>query len=103
MGREKFKAEDLDELAWRQPGDIIDTETGKLESMSNRIVEHGRWHVLHQMVFKQMEAGCEDRYFQVMYRDPATENQDCDRFNGVEVECTEVAPKEVTVIKYEPV
>lgn len=90
----KFKLEDMEKLLFSDSDCLI--------MVSNEITDHGRWEVVHRIVFQEKET---ENYYSVYYAEPATEYQDygqsgfeTDRDNMVE--CVEVIPVQVTVTQY---
>lgn len=79
---------------------LLDILWGPKENiMENKIYDQSRWSVYHNMVFK-----FDGKFYQTSYSVGATENQDEGPWEyEKEVECVEVAPKEVMVVKYLPV
>lgn len=92
MITKKFKLEELEQLIYEDSECFV--------NISDEITNHSRWEVVHEMVFQEKETG---KFYSVCYEEPATEYQDCDRFdvdsNG-EVKCVEVVPVQVTVTQY---
>ena len=60
----------------------------------------GRWSIYYKMVFSY-----DGKYFMTKYSRGATEMQDEEPFeyDGDEIDCIEVEPRELLVIKYFPV
>lgn len=91
----KFNLEDIEELLYSDKTDCF-------IKLVDDITDHGRWEVVHRIVFQEKET---EKYYSVYYEEPATENQDfgqswfeTDRDNMVE--CNEVVPVQVTVTQY---
>ena len=64
----------------------------------HQIVGHRRWSVVSMRIFEH-----EGRFYKTVYSEGATESQD-ERpyeYEGDEIECPEVFPKQHTVIVYE--
>ena len=81
----------------------IDRETFFEECVYNRaavisdnIVDHRRWYVVHEILFRHS-----GKVYEASYERPNTENQDVD--HPEKFVCTEVEPHEVTKIEYRPV
>lgn len=68
--------------------------------MTDEIIDHTRWDVLHLMVFK-----FEGKFYETFYRVGATENQDTQPwdYDDDPFECREVRAVERTVTVYEKV
>lgn len=67
--------------------------------ISDEIIEHSRWSVLHNIIFKY-----ENKFWETQYSVGATENQDERPWEYDEVvECCEVRPVEKIIIVYEEV
>ena len=82
----KFTVEKLNEL------DIM------YDPVSDVIVAHTRWSVIHQIVFQY-----EGKHYRTEYEVGATENQDTPPFGYEdEIECTEVEFKKVMVGQWVP-
>jgi hypothetical protein len=69
------------------------------ETVYDRITEHSRWSVHHERVFRH-----EEKFYLTTYSVGATENQDVSpyEYEGDEIECVEVFPREKTITVYEP-
>jgi hypothetical protein len=78
---------------------LRDGAYGEGDTVYDRIVGHGRWSVHHERVFKH-----DGRFYLTTYSTGATENQDESpyKYDGDEIECVEVFPREKTIIVYEP-
>lgn len=88
----KFPKEVLKELAGEEP-------VGTLESVSCEIQDTSRWSIHYKQVFKDTSTG---KFYITHFSCGATESQD-ERpyeYEGDEVECIEVEPKEKVVITY---
>jgi len=94
----KFKLKDL----WTLRSGYVPEGMEGVEIVSDKIVEHGRWHVYHDVVFKY-----DGKFYLHHYNAAATESQeDTDDWwaTGEEwEECEEVVPVEKTVTIYEVV
>ncbi len=66
--------------------------------VSDKLVKHTRWSVVHEIVFEH-----EGKYYQTKYNSPATELQDEEPWYVDELECPEVQQVERTVKVWEPV
>jgi ribosomal protein S17 len=91
MPKEKFSTKLLRQMAYGELPEKV---------VSDRMVDHGRWSVVHEMIFKSG-----DRYWKTRYKSAATEIQDEKpyQYDGDEVECDEVRPVEKKVIVFEEV
>lgn len=60
------------------------------------------WETYYWLIFQDIETG---KYYRAEYSEGNTEMQDSMFFgeNGQLVDCVEVVPKEVTIVKYEAV
>ena len=75
---------------------ILDSGEGQV---SDKIVDHARWSVEHELVFTHL-----DRYWRTSYSVGATESQDEQPWEyEEEVDCVEVRPVEKKVIVFEEV
>lgn len=83
----KFKADFLNDLLDSGNKDVI---------VEDRIIDHGRWSLTHKTIFKH-----DGIFYSVIWRAPATEYQDVDRFGDDDIECDEVVPVETTVTIYQ--
>ena len=85
-----FKREMLQELT--------DGFGDEAEIIKDEVIEHTRWSVVHELIFKK-----DDKFYVSHYSIGATENQDesAYEYDDAEIECTEVFPVEKTVIVYE--
>ena len=92
-----FKREDLLELLW---DDDYEIEGKSAKVVLNEITSVGRWSIYYKMVFSY-----DGKYFMHKYSRGATEMQDEEPFeyDGDEIDCIEVEPRELLVIKYFPV
>ena len=81
----KFSRDYLQDLVYETP-------------ISDVIVEHNRWSVTHERIFKH-----EGRFFKTRYSVAATEGQDESpyEYEPDEIECPEVFPVERTITVYE--
>jgi len=83
--------------------DIVWDDHDEYEVIENDMVDKSRWSVHYEVVFKELATG---KFYSVGYSRGATEYQDegCefDVRNGT-VECQEVEPVEVKIIKFKPV
>jgi hypothetical protein len=95
MGTKTFRKEDLQALAADEAGEGF-------ERVSDTIIEHSRWSVLHAMTFKDTGTG---RYYSTHYSVGATEQQDESPYEheGDAIDCVEVRPVEKVVTVYEPI
>lgn len=81
----KFKREDL------LSDDVL------YEPLSDVIVDHTRWSVVHEIVFER-----EGKFWKTSYSTGATEIQEERPWEyEEEVECEEVEPREVTIKRWE--
>lgn len=77
-----------------------------LKKIQEYITDQDRWSTYITYTFTDVNTG---KYYQITYEQGSTEYQDYGCFcalesaDGTEVDCVEVKPVEVTVIKYEPV
>jgi hypothetical protein len=69
------------------------------KEISNKIIDHSRWSVIHELIFQVVSTG---KYYRTDYSVGATESQDETpwQYDGDEIECDEVVPVEKTVITY---
>lgn len=69
------------------------------ETVYDRLTRHSRWSVHYERVFKY-----EGRFFLTTYSRGATESQDESpyEYDGEQIECVEVFPRETVVTVYEP-
>ena len=75
--------------------DILDSKF----VISDEIVEHTRWSVVHEIIFKY-----EDKFWQTYYSVGATESQEESPWEyDKEVGCFEVKPVEKMVVVYEKI
>jgi len=82
----KFKREDLmNDEVYEDP-------------ISDVMVDHKRWAVVHQIVFER-----DGKFWRTTYEAPATESQEFEPWWEDEVECEEVELKEALVKRWEPV
>lgn len=83
----KFKKEDLQELEYTEGFEIIETA----------MLDQQRWTTRYKVIFKY-----NDKFYVTFYRSGSTEN--CDErpyeFDPDEIECEEVFPTEVKILKY---
>lgn len=71
---------------------------GREEILRDQIIDHDRWSVCHELVFRLVDGTIWSTY----YNQPATECQDGqDRFEDPH-ECVQVVPKDVTTVEYVP-
>ena len=87
----KFKKEFLQGVVWDEED---------VEIIEEKIIDTDRWTTRHSVVFR-----LDDKYYQTYYNQGATEQQD-ERpyeYDEDEIECDEVEPYEVAVIKYRKV
>jgi len=71
---------------------VLEEEVGEI--ISNKIIEQGRWDILHQLIWKHPDG----RVFQCGYRQGATEQQDQGPWEyDKEVHCVEMEKKIVEV------
>jgi hypothetical protein len=86
-----FKKEDLRDLAWGDYNPDI------FNIVSDKIIDTSRWSIIYEMVF-----GYQDKFYVTSYSEGATERQDESPYEDEEdeIECKEVFPREVKVIKY---
>lgn len=81
---------------------LLDTlyDQNDCEIISDTIVDHRRWAVTHELIFKH-----ENKYYRTHYSQGATENQDESpwEFDEGGVVCEEVVPTEKVVTVYVPV
>jgi hypothetical protein len=68
-------------------------------TISDRITGNGRWSIHHERVFKH-----EGKFYLTKYSVGATESQyeSPYQYDGAEIECAEVFPREKTITVYEP-
>ena len=97
----KFETEIIAELACESAGEEIEWDGKQYAIMENDMIDTGRWDIQYRLVFQYQG----DKYYEVYYSRGATEYQDYDSFEdeGDEMECQEVEPVEVKVIKYKRV
>lgn len=91
----KFKKQFLQDLLHEELDESVDVEI-----IQDEITDNSRWSIQHSLVFR-----FEDKFYETWYQVGATEYQDESPWEYApdEVDCTEVAPKEVVVIQYLPV
>jgi hypothetical protein len=84
-----FPKETLQEVLWE--------DAEGFEIIENEIYDTSRWSTWHNLIFKH-----EDKFYETQYSQGATESQDEIpwEYDGPEIECYLVEPKEVTTIKY---
>jgi len=92
-----FPTEDLSDLIYEEELEI-DGKLAKVVDGPN-ITDTSRWYIHYEMVFSY-----DGKYYSVDYRRGATEYQDEQPFeyDGDVIQCTEVVPQKVMVIKYVP-
>jgi len=85
----KFKKEMLQEIVY--------DDCMFAEMVEDNIIDNTRWSIIHKMVFRY-----KDRFYQVIYSEGATEQQEEIPFEHAaeEIECPEVEQKEVKVKKW---
>jgi len=89
----KLTAEEAREVVWEDHEDFTTIE--------KKIVDTSRWSIQYEGIFQHTPTG---KFYSVDWQIGATEYQDESPFEyEKEVEFTEVAPQEITVIKYLPV
>lgn len=95
----KFSKEILQEMAGWGCG----AKNGEFEVVENEIIDHSRWTVSYNLVFKHTDSTGLERFYSSCYDVGATECQDESPYDNEddEVECAEVRPVEKTVIVYE--
>jgi len=83
-----FEKEFLKELTWGDDDAVV----------YDNIIDHGRWSVTHEMVFKH-----EGKFYMTTYRVGATESQDESPYEYEDdmIPCDEVFEKTKTVTYYE--
>lgn len=82
---------------------VVTLEDGtSLRRIENEMIDSGRWETYYWLIFQDIETG---KYYRAEYSEGNTEMQDSMFFgkNGRLVDCVEVVPKEVTIVKYETV
>lgn len=83
----------------------IESDVDNVTLVSDEIVDHGRWSVIHEAVYLRKEVDTVDpltfrtEYVRVTYQEPATEEQEWDGFNVPDIE--EVVPVEYTAVRFE--
>jgi len=60
--------------------ELIDMFTGDAESILDELVETGRWHILHRLIFER-----DDKFYECHYREPVNGEWDSE-----DLECKEV-------------
>lgn len=87
----KFKKEDLLNALYESPE--------KLKEISDEIIGHSRWSVIHEFIFQEVATG---KFYRIEYSRGATEYQDegAWQYEDDEIECEEVVPVEKTVTVY---
>lgn len=89
----KLTAEEAREVVWDDHEDFTTIE--------KEITDTSRWSIQYEGVFKHEPTG---KFYSADWSVGATEQQDESPFEyETEVEFTEVAPQEITIIKYLPV
>ena len=90
----KINKQTLRELAWLRVGEQLDGWT----VVKDKIVDHRRWTVAHEMVIKNDK----DEYYSTYYEVGATESQDTRpyEYEEEEVEVYPVYPKTVEKVIY---
>lgn len=96
MATKKFDKETLRDMVF---GDF-DPEEYKVQE--NEFVGTTRWSILYSLVFTELST---NKSYMTSYSVGATECQDESPFeyDDDEITCTEVYPREVTVVKWTPV
>lgn len=82
---------------------VVTLEDGtSLRRIENEMIDSGRWETYYWLIFQDIETG---KYYRAEYSEGNTEMQDSMFFgeNCQLVDCVEVVPKEVTIVKYEAV
>ena len=89
-----FDKQLLKEIMWEDVEDF--------EILEDEITDTSRWSIHHYMVFKELSSG---KCYGVSYSRGATESQDEQPFEyeGPQIECDEVEPVEIKIIKFKPV
>ena len=78
---------------------LVDTLGLPYSAMINNIVDHRRWSVVHQIIFKH-----EDKFYQTYYSEGATECQDESPWEfDDEIECVEVQKVKITTEVWAPI
>ena len=92
----KFKKQFLLDLIYEDCEDYI------AEKISDVIISHERWTVVHRMVFKMGGKFMGGKFYVINYGNGATEQQDQSPFEYEPelIECVEVEPKKVTITEY---
>ena len=85
-------------LTKEQADDILFGIDDQYEIVSDKIVSHKRWSVVHSIVIKRKSDG---KYFKDQYEVGATENQDQNPYEYIAPNFTEVFPVTKTYIDYE--
>lgn len=67
---------------------------------STFITSHGRWSIRKEAVYQQLSTG---KHYRFRWEEPATEQQECDRWDSDPYFPVEVEPKHKTVVVYEEV
>lgn len=79
---------------------VLDGDDSSAKVVRDRIIDHRRWSVIHEMVFEH-----NGKFYKSDYSTGATECQDEHpyQYDDNEIECPEVKPVEKTIIVYEKV
>jgi len=87
-----FSKQTLRDILWDNPDDY--------KTISDKMVDHSRWSVIHELIFQIVSTG---KYYRTEYSVGATESQDERpwQYEDDEIECDEVVPVEKVVIVYE--
>lgn len=94
MPTKTFQKEDLLELLYD------DSEV--LSTIKTDIIDTSRWSIINEIVFEDLSDG---KFYSTTYSVGATECQDESpwEYDGDEIECYQVEPKEVIKIEYQAV
>ena len=98
----KFKKEVLQDLLLdSEYQDSEDNPTFELKIISNKIIGQSRWNTFHLMVFSHTSSEG-TKYYESQYSVGSTEMQyeGPYEYEPEEIDCPEVVPKEVIVVKY---
>jgi hypothetical protein len=98
----------LDSNGQKPPGEIAEMKFPKNflaekafdEEISETIIDHRRWVVVYEVIFKH-----QGKFYRTRFERGATEyqNQAPYEYEPDEIECQEVSPEKRTITVYEPV
>ena len=78
---------------------LIDELDLPYSAIEDKVIDNSRWSIQHEIIFEH-----EGKFYRTHYQVGATESQDEGPWEyDDEIECTEVAQKEITVMAWVPV